>query len=54
MVFKNGHYNFSQPFVHVAFVPILVFKTFDQVVFGRLSLPGTRWKYGTQKWYVIR
>jgi len=30
-------------FVHVAFVSILVFQTFDQVVFGRLILPGKRW-----------
>jgi len=49
MVFlKNGRYNFSQPiFVHVAFVSILVFQTFDQIIFGsRLSFPGT-------KWYVV-
>jgi len=30
-------------FVHVEFVSILVFQTFDQVLFGRLILPGKRW-----------
>jgi len=30
-------------FVHVAFVSILVFQTFDRVICGRLSFPGTRW-----------
>jgi len=28
-------------FVHVTFVSILVFQTFDRISFGRLSLPGT-------------
>jgi len=30
-------------FVHVAFVSILVFQTFDQMVFGTLTFLGTRW-----------
>ena len=34
-------------FVHVAFVSILVFKTFDRMIFGTLTFPGTRW-------YVMR
>jgi len=29
--------------VHVEIVLILVFQTFDRVIFGRLSFPGTRW-----------
>ena len=33
-------------FVHVAFVSILVFQTFDRMIFGTLTFPGT-------KWYVI-
>jgi len=39
------------------FVSILVFQTFDRIVFGRLSLPeqsGTWWQYGTHQWYTIR
>jgi len=30
-------------FVHVGFVSILVFQTFDRMIFGTLTLPGTRW-----------
>ena len=30
-------------FIHVTFVLILVFQTFDRMIFGRLSFPGTRW-----------
>jgi len=30
-------------FAHVALVSILVFQTFDQMIFGSLSSPGTRW-----------
>jgi len=30
-------------FLHVAFVAILVFQTFDQIIFGTLTLPGTMW-----------
>jgi len=30
-------------FVHVAFVPILVFQTLDRMIFGTLTFPGTRW-----------
>ena len=30
-------------FFHVAFVSILVFQTFDRMIFGTLTFPGTRW-----------
>jgi len=30
-------------FVHVAFVSILVFQTFDRLIFGTLTFSGTRW-----------
>jgi len=30
-------------FVHVGFVSILVFQTFDRMIFGTLTFPGTRW-----------
>jgi len=30
-------------FLHVAFVSILVFQTFDQIIFGTLTFPITRW-----------
>jgi len=30
-------------FVHVAFVSILVFQTFDRMMFDTLNFPGTRW-----------
>jgi len=30
-------------FVHVAFVPILLFQTFDRMIFSTMSFPGTRW-----------
>jgi len=29
-------------FGHVAFASILIFQTFDRMIFGRLSFPGTR------------
>jgi len=32
---------FHSDFNHVVFVSILVFQTFDQMFFGRLSFPGT-------------
>jgi len=45
-------------FVHVAFMSILVFQTFDRMIFDELSFPEkkgtTWWKYGTHKCYVIR
>jgi len=31
------------PFFHATFVSILIFLTFDRMIFGRLSFPGTRW-----------
>ena len=30
-------------FLHVAFVSILIFQTFDRITFGTLTFPGTRW-----------
>ena len=30
-------------FLHVAFVSILVFQTFDRMIFSTLTFPGTRW-----------
>jgi len=30
-------------FLHVAFVSILVFQTFDRIIFGTLTFPETRW-----------
>jgi len=30
-------------FLHVAFVSILVFQTFDRIIFGTLTFSGTRW-----------
>jgi len=30
-------------FHHVAFVSNLVFQTFDRIIFGTLTFPGTRW-----------
>jgi len=30
-------------FLHVAFVSILVFQTFDRIIFGTLTFPGTKW-----------
>ena len=36
---KSSHSHF----VHVAFVSILVFQTFDRMIFGTLTFPGTRW-----------
>jgi len=39
MAVKNSHSHF----VHVAFVSILVFQTFDRMIFGTLTFPGTRW-----------
>ena len=29
-------------FVHVAFVSVLVFQTFDRMIFGTMTFPGTR------------
>jgi len=55
MAIKISHSHF----VHVGFVSILVFQTFDRMIFGTLTFHGTReggmwWQYGTHKWYVIR
>jgi len=53
MAIKISHSHF----VHVAFVSILVFQTFDRMIFGRWSFleqGSTRWQYGTYKWYAIR
>jgi len=48
-------------FVHAAFVSSLVCQTFDRMILGKLSFPGTRcfqggtsWKYRAHKWYAIR
>jgi len=37
IIISHSHY------LHVAFVSILVFQTFDRMIFGKLSFPGTRW-----------
>ena len=39
MAIKSSHSHF----VHVAYVSILVFQTFDRMIFGTLTFPGTRW-----------
>jgi len=39
MTIKISHSHF----VHVAFVSILAFQTFDRLIFGTLTFPGTRW-----------
>ena len=39
LVSKNGHHSH---FLHVAFVLILVFQTFDRIIFGTLTFPETR------------
>jgi len=39
MAIKISHSHF----VHVAFVSILVFQTFDRMIFGTLTFPGIRW-----------
>ena len=39
MAIKISHSHF----VHVGFVSILVFQTFDRMIFGTLTIPGTRW-----------
>jgi len=39
MTIKISHSHF----VHVAFVSILVFQTFDRLIFGTLTFPGTMW-----------
>jgi len=48
-------------FIHAACVSSLVCQTFDRVILGRMSFPGTRcfqggtpWKFRAQKWYAIR
>ena len=51
IIISHSHY------LHVAFVPVLVFQTFDRMIFGRLSFlekGGTWWQYGAHKWYVMR
>jgi len=30
-------------FLHVAFVSILVLRTFDRIIFGTLTFPGLKW-----------
>jgi len=47
--------------VHAAFASSLVCQTFERMILGRLSFPGTRcfqggtrWKYRAHKWYTIR
>jgi len=37
ITFSHSH------FLHVAFVAILVFQTFDRIIFGKLTFLGTRW-----------
>jgi len=39
MAIKISHSHF----VHVGCVSILVFQTFDRMIFGTLTFPGTRW-----------
>jgi len=39
MAIKISHSHF----VHVAYVSILLFQTFDRIIFGTLTFPGTRW-----------
>jgi len=41
LVSKNG--DSHSHYLHVAFVSILVFRTFDRIIFGALTFPGTRW-----------
>ena len=44
-------------FLHVAFVSIVVFQTFDRMIFGTLTFSGTRWyvlTIRTHKWYATR
>jgi len=53
MAIKISHSHF----VHVAFVSILVFQTFDRMIFGTLTFPGTRWYVMTARdiqWYATR
>jgi len=52
---------FHSHFVHAAFVSSLVYQTFDRIILGRMSFPGTRcfeggtrWKNRTHKWCAIR
>jgi len=48
LYFVHVPYRFSKiaihhsNFVHVAFASMLVFQTFDRIIFGRLNFPGTR------------
>jgi len=37
IIISHSHYP------HVAFVSILAFQTFDQMIFGKFSFPGARW-----------
>jgi len=39
MAIKISHSHF----VYVAYVSILLFQTFDRIIFGTLTFPGTRW-----------
>ena len=42
-LFKRPLWFLTAILVHVAFVSVLVFPTFDRMIFVRLSFPGTRW-----------
>jgi len=37
IIISHRHY------LHVVFVSILVFQTFDRMIFGTLNFPGARW-----------
>jgi len=53
MAITNSHSHF----VYVAFVSILVFQTFDRMIFTRLIFleqGGMRWQPRIHKWYAIR
>jgi len=42
-------------FLHASLVSILVFQTFDRIIFGTLTFPGTKWYVLTvraHKWYA--
>jgi len=41
-------------FVHVELVSILVFQTFELMIFGRLSFPVTRWYVTVQDLQLLR
>jgi len=48
-------------FVHAAFLSSLFYQTFDRIILGKMSFPGTRcfqggtrWKNRIHKWNAIR